>query len=72
MACAVSLGKNGVMQAVRNLRPWARACLTRMGAAFELDFKVPDCPSLVQSNAINSYQYRICIIYCAFMPSEKP
>ena len=36
MACTVSVGEEEMAQAVRNLHPWARACLIRMGAAFEV------------------------------------
>ena len=30
-------GQEEVFQAVHNLRPWERACLTRMGSAFDVD-----------------------------------
>ena len=55
MAHAASVAQEEVMKTVRNLRPWIRVCLTRMGAAFEVDFRVvPDGPTLSQSHALNS------------------
>ena len=70
-AYAVSLGQEEVMQAVCNLCPWARACLARMGAAFEVDLLTPDGPSPVQSHAINSDHYRIRVTCCVLMPHEE-
>ena len=68
---ATVVGQEEVMQAIRNFRPWARACLTRMGPAFEVDLKMSVGRSLVQSHALNSEH---CLIYAAllvFIPSEN-
>ena len=39
-AFAASMGQEEVVQVVHNLRPWACACLTRMGATFEFHVRL--------------------------------
>ena len=49
----------------------ARACLGRTSAALEVDLQAPHGRSPVQSRAINSDYYRICVTYVSSYQVKK-
>ena len=68
-AYAVSSGQEGVMQAVRNFRPWALAYLTRMGDVDQRSTyrRLMDHVRFKFMKYLNSDHYRICVTYCVFI-----
>ena len=65
-----TVGQEEAMQAVRNLCPWARASLTRIGT-FRGRLIGVLWPKSGSKSCNKLWSHHFCVTYCVFIPREK-